>query len=187
MEFTKYIAELYGVNAARRAKEHKLRAMVNENGRILGATAAKNEFAAAANAPPHVSAPFLVPGLYTQQGYPSAQRYQQPPPDGMQHPSYYAQQQGTTNTYPHQGHQPQFAGNMPLNQPMVGNNFLQNRGMQQPSPAQQPQQPPEQQQDNQQQAWMNPQAQALHASGQLGVGQQMPPPGIGSGGGFPPG
>ncbi|KAK6220696.1 hypothetical protein LQW54_001887 [Pestalotiopsis sp. IQ-011] len=186
MEFTKYINELYGTNADRRAKEHKIRALIDENGNIIGVTANKEAFGATANAqsPPPAPAQGLFP-----QAYPSAPGYQQQPV-GMQS-TYYAQPAGIANPYNPKGYQQQYSGNVAFNPAMMGNNAAQSTGgnqnvaMQQtPLVQQPPEQSQQQQQQQQQQPWMTQQPQGMHMPGQPAGGYHQMPPGTVSGEGF---
>lgn len=186
MEFTKYINELYGNNAERRAKEHKIRAPTDENGNVIGTTADKAAFGATANAqsPPPAPAQGLFP-----QGHPTAPGYQQQPV-GMQS-TYYAQPAGIANLYNPQGHQQQYSGNVAFNPAMMGNNAAQSTGgnqnvaMQQtPSVQQPPEQSQQQQQQQQQQSWMTQQPQGMHVPRQPAGGYHQMPPGTVPGEGF---
>lgn len=183
MEFTKYINELYGNNADRRAKEHRIRALIDDNGHLIGVTANKEAFGATANA--QSPAPGPAQGLFPQ-AFPTAPGYQQPPV-GMQ-PNYHGLPAGIANPYNAQGHQQQYTGSMAFNPAMMGNNAAQSTGgnqnvaMQQPPPAQQPSQQSQHQQ--QQQPWMAQQSQGMHMAGQPAGGYHQMPPGTVSGEGF---
>ncbi|KAF7538198.1 hypothetical protein G7054_g3188 [Neopestalotiopsis clavispora] len=192
MEFTDYIEDVYGTNTARRAKEHQLRAIEKKKGNTVNTEAGRTDFAAAANARPYAGVPGSAPiqSSYPAPAYPSASGYQQQAASGMQQPMY-GQYSGMPNAYASQGHPSQFSGNTAPNQAMMGTNVfhanqaIQNRGMQQSSPAQQAQQLAENQQNSQQQAYLHQQAQALHASGQSGGVHQIPPQVAGFAEGFP--
>ncbi|ETS84506.1 hypothetical protein PFICI_02531 [Pestalotiopsis fici W106-1] len=178
MEFTKYINELYGNNADRRAKEHRIRALIDE----ISVVASKEAFGATANAPS--PAPATAQGSFPP-AYQTAPGYQQPPV-GMQ-PNYYAQPAGVANSYNPQGHQQQYSGHVAFNPAMMGNSGppnaggIQNAGMQHPPRSQQSE-------NNQQQPWMTQQPQTQQPQGVHGpaqpVGGYQMPSGTGSREGF---
>ncbi|KAH7136820.1 hypothetical protein B0J13DRAFT_81180 [Dactylonectria estremocensis] len=102
LEFNKYMNDLYGSNAARRAKEAKLRAIwVDENDRIVGGSGIDRKAAFARSLRPHAQQQggfqqqqsYQQPQTYPQnQGYQQSQGYQQN--QGFQQPQGVQQQQG---------------------------------------------------------------------------------------------
>ncbi|KAH8810789.1 hypothetical protein F5884DRAFT_260292 [Xylogone sp. PMI_703] len=175
LEFTNYIHDLYGVNAARRAKEGRLRAMwAEENDFIMAGIDKKKAFLAASQVRPQ-------PGYQQQQPPPDQiftqqQSFQQQPQQYYQYPNTVLLQPGYPNSA--QAQIQQFpsgqpwnnagmrAANTPTPMPGEGQNPVQQQAP--PIPV-----TPEQQQLNT--AWMNQNMQALYAaSGQQGVGQASP-------------
>jgi len=182
LEFTKYMNDLYGSNAARRAKEANLRAIwIDENDRIvatkgMGGTGVdkKTAFLLASQGQPLANHQQQPPQQGLQQPPPLRQGVQQQgfQPQGFQQPGVQQQQQQQQQQYyqyqnlapqpgyPDSSHMQMQAQLFPTSQPwnpVVNTPFQESgEGQNQTSAPQQPPQTPPPQQQQQQQQQPNP-------------------------------